>query len=157
MSHVIALLGARGTGKTTLARELTRILSSRGMDVALVPDALPWPSAAEAGAWPSSLLSVAAWRKVVDLQAEKVASARASHEVTLIDTPAFMAAAFSAVYGEFSPDAASLREQADALGVAVGDSPYRAQFGMLHGVSSVFYLVQSLLGLALIWKAAGIR
>ena len=47
--------------------------------------------------------------------------------------------------------------EADALGVAVGDSPYRAQFGMLHGISSVFYLVQSLLGLALIWKAAGVR
>lgn len=60
-------------------------------------------------------------------------------------------------YFGLQPFMASLRAQADALGVAVGDSPYRAQFGMLHGVSSVFYLVQSLLGLALIWKAAGIR
>ncbi|PLC39958.1 DUF4149 domain-containing protein [Ralstonia pickettii] len=60
-------------------------------------------------------------------------------------------------YFGLQPFMASLRAQADALGVAVGDSPYRAQFGMLHGVSSVFYLVQSLLGLVLIWKAAGAR
>ena len=60
-------------------------------------------------------------------------------------------------YFGLQPFMASLRAQADALGVAVGDSPYRARFGMLHGVSSVFYLVQSLLGLMLIWKAAGIR
>jgi uncharacterized membrane protein YfcA len=60
-------------------------------------------------------------------------------------------------YFGLQPFMASLRAQADALGVAVGDSPYRAQFGMLHGVSSVFYLVESLLGLALIWKSAGAR
>ena len=60
-------------------------------------------------------------------------------------------------YFGLQPFMASLREQAAAQGLAVGDSAYRAQFGMLHGVSSAFYLVQSLLGLALIWKAAGIR
>ena len=60
-------------------------------------------------------------------------------------------------YFGLQPFMASLREQADALGVAVGDSPFRARFGMLHGVSSAFYLVQSLLGFILIWKAAGIR
>jgi hypothetical protein len=60
-------------------------------------------------------------------------------------------------YFGLQPFMASLRAQADALGVAVGDSPYCAQFGMLHGVSSVFYLVESLLGLALIWKSAGAR
>lgn len=60
-------------------------------------------------------------------------------------------------YFGLQPFMASLREQAEVIGAAVGDSPYRAQFGMLHGVSSVFYLVESLLGLALIWKVAGIR
>jgi hypothetical protein len=60
-------------------------------------------------------------------------------------------------YFGLQPFMASLREQADALGVAVGDSPYRARFGMLHGISSVFYLVESLLGLVVVWKAAGIR
>ncbi|AMP37350.1 MULTISPECIES: DUF4149 domain-containing protein [Ralstonia solanacearum species complex] len=60
-------------------------------------------------------------------------------------------------YFGLQPFMASLREQAGALGVAVGDSPYRAQFGMLHGVSSVFYLVESLLGFVLIWKASGVR
>ncbi len=60
-------------------------------------------------------------------------------------------------YFGLQPFMASLREQAAAQGLAVGESAYRSQFGMLHGVSSVFYLVESLLGLVLIWKAAGIR
>ncbi|WP_104657829.1 DUF4149 domain-containing protein [Ralstonia insidiosa] len=60
-------------------------------------------------------------------------------------------------YFGLQPFMASLREQAAAQGLAVGDSAYRAQFGVLHGVSSVFYLVQSLFGLALIWKTAGIQ
>lgn len=60
-------------------------------------------------------------------------------------------------YFGLQPFMASLREQAEALGAVVGDSPYRAQFGMLHGVSSVFYLVESLLGLVLIWKVSGVR
>lgn len=36
-------------------------------------------------------------------------------------------------------------------GTDVGHSEYAARFGMLHGVSSLFYVVESLLGLALVW------
>lgn len=31
-SHVIALVGAESTGKTTVAREVTRVLTGRGID-----------------------------------------------------------------------------------------------------------------------------
>lgn len=39
-SHVIALVGAESTGKTTLARELARVLAGRGVDAVMVPEAL---------------------------------------------------------------------------------------------------------------------
>lgn len=51
----------------------------------------------------------------------------------------------------------SLRQKASALGMAVSASPYRGQFGMLHGVSSGFYLLQSLLALALVWRSSAPR
>ncbi|CAG9186612.1 DUF4149 domain-containing protein [Cupriavidus pinatubonensis] len=55
------------------------------------------------------------------------------------------------------PFMGSLKEKATALGVGVSESPFRAQFGMLHGVSSGFYLLQSLLALALVWRASAPR
>ena len=55
------------------------------------------------------------------------------------------------------PFMGNLKEKALALGVGVSESPYKAQFGMLHGVSSVFYLLQSLLALALVWRASAPR
>lgn len=45
-----------------------------------------------------------------------------------------------------------LRNKAAAMGVAVSESPYKTQFGMLHGVSGSIYLLQSLLGIVLIWR-----
>ncbi|MDR3397454.1 MAG: DUF4149 domain-containing protein [Pandoraea sp.] len=50
------------------------------------------------------------------------------------------------------PFMADLRAQAEASGVEIGQSPLAARFGMLHGVSSGIYLLQSLLGIALIWR-----
>lgn len=38
--QLIVLLGAPGTGKTTTARELTRILRARGVDALMLPDGL---------------------------------------------------------------------------------------------------------------------
>jgi hypothetical protein len=55
------------------------------------------------------------------------------------------------------PFMGSLKDKALALGVGVSDSPYKAQFGMLHGVSSAFYLLHSLLALALVWRASAPR
>ncbi|MBA5819394.1 DUF4149 domain-containing protein, partial [Escherichia coli] len=37
-------------------------------------------------------------------------------------------------------------------GTDIANSPYASRFGMLHGASSVFYLVESVLGLMLIWR-----
>lgn len=48
-----------------------------------------------------------------------------------------------------------LKNKAMALGMPVSLSPYKTQFGILHGVSGVFYLVQSLLGVWLVWRLAG--
>ncbi|HYD94655.1 MAG TPA: DUF4149 domain-containing protein [Noviherbaspirillum sp.] len=52
-------------------------------------------------------------------------------------------------YFGLQPFMAALKEAAGAAGMQ-GES--RAQFGILHGVASTFYLVQSLLGAALVWK-----
>lgn len=57
-------------------------------------------------------------------------------------------------YFGVQPFMADLKEKAELLGVGVSESPYKARFGMLHGVSSVFYLVQSLLALTLIWRVS---
>lgn len=48
------------------------------------------------------------------------------------------------------PMVAALREAAGPGGVA--GSPVAARFGMLHGVSMLIYLVQSVLAVVLVWK-----
>ncbi|RZI43014.1 DUF4149 domain-containing protein [Herbaspirillum sp. HC18] len=53
-------------------------------------------------------------------------------------------------YFGLQPFMAALKETAGPGGVMPEES--RAQFGILHGIASVFYLIQSLLGVALIWK-----
>jgi len=60
-------------------------------------------------------------------------------------------------YFGIQPFMEGLKVKAQALGVGVSESPYKSQFGMLHGVSSAFYLVQSLLALALVWRASAPR
>jgi hypothetical protein len=52
-------------------------------------------------------------------------------------------------YFGLQPFMASLKEA--AVG-GVMDATARSRFGMLHGVASVFYLIQSILGGLLIWK-----
>lgn len=48
------------------------------------------------------------------------------------------------------PFMAALREQAGSSGVMASDA--KMQFGILHGLSSALYLIQSLLGVVLILK-----
>jgi hypothetical protein len=55
-------------------------------------------------------------------------------------------------YFGVQPFMETLRHQAAALGVAVSESPYKTQFGMLHGISGSIYLLQSILGIVLIWR-----
>jgi hypothetical protein len=51
----------------------------------------------------------------------------------------------------------SLRDQALYLGLSVRESSNAILFSRLHGVSSTIYLIEALLGLALIWKASAIK
>ena len=53
-------------------------------------------------------------------------------------------------YFALQPWMNGLRLAAQAAGTDVGHSMYRTQFGVLHGVSSLFYLVESLLGIGLV-------
>ncbi|PLZ03070.1 DUF4149 domain-containing protein [Burkholderia sp. WAC0059] len=57
-------------------------------------------------------------------------------------------------YFALQPFMNALRVAAMNAGVDVGHSPYAQRFGMLHGVSSVFYLVESVLGIALVWLSS---
>lgn len=53
-------------------------------------------------------------------------------------------------YFGLQPFMSALREAAGPGGVM--EPGARTQFGILHGMSSAFYLIQSLLGGALVWK-----
>lgn len=55
-------------------------------------------------------------------------------------------------YFALQPFMNALRVAAMDAGTDISNSPYASRFGMLHGVSSVFYLVESVLGLMLIWR-----
>ena len=47
----------------------------------------------------------------------------------------------------------SLRDQALYLGLSVRESTYAVLFNRLHGVSSMLFMIQAILGLALVWRA----
>ncbi|MFC0398579.1 DUF4149 domain-containing protein [Paraburkholderia rhizosphaerae] len=55
-------------------------------------------------------------------------------------------------YFAVEPFMNALRIAAQEAGTDVSHSVYASRFGMLHGVSSLFYLIESLLALALVWK-----
>jgi hypothetical protein len=54
-------------------------------------------------------------------------------------------------YFALQPFMNALRVAAMNAGMDIGNSPYASRFAMLHGVSSVIYLIESLLGVALVW------
>lgn len=54
-------------------------------------------------------------------------------------------------YFALQPFMDALRVQAHAQGLDLANSPYAARFGLLHGVSTVFYVVETILGLVLVW------
>jgi uncharacterized membrane protein len=55
-------------------------------------------------------------------------------------------------YFALQPFMNALRVAAMEAGTDIAHSAYASRFGMLHGISSLFYLVESVLGLMLIWK-----
>lgn len=54
-------------------------------------------------------------------------------------------------YFVLQPFMDGLREAARAAGLELAHSPYAARFGLLHGIAMLFYLAETLLGLALAW------
>ncbi|MGF6263178.1 glucan phosphoethanolaminetransferase (alkaline phosphatase superfamily) [Paraburkholderia youngii] len=54
-------------------------------------------------------------------------------------------------YFALQPFMNAMRVAALEAGADVGHSVYATRFGILHGVSSLFYLIESLLGAALVW------
>jgi uncharacterized membrane protein len=58
-------------------------------------------------------------------------------------------------YFGLQPFMNALRVAALNAGTDVGHSAYASRFGLLHGVSSLFYLVESFFGLALVWMLPG--
>ncbi|MGN6082678.1 DUF4149 domain-containing protein [Trinickia sp.] len=54
-------------------------------------------------------------------------------------------------YFALQPFMDALREAARAAGLDLAHSPYAARFGLLHGVATVFYVAETLLGLVLAW------
>jgi uncharacterized membrane protein len=52
----------------------------------------------------------------------------------------------------FIPYMNSLRQEALLLGIPVMASPSASLFGRLHGISSGLFLIQSLLGLWMVWR-----
>jgi len=48
----------------------------------------------------------------------------------------------------------ALRQEAIELGLAVMQSPMAQSFKRLHGVSSVLYLLQSVVGLVILWRVS---
>lgn len=54
-------------------------------------------------------------------------------------------------YFALQPFMNAIRVAALEAGTDVGHSAYATRFGILHGVSSLFYLIESLLGVALVW------
>ncbi len=55
-------------------------------------------------------------------------------------------------YFALEPFMNAIRIAALAAGTDVAHSPDATRFGVLHGVSSLFYLIESLLAVALVWK-----
>ena len=55
-------------------------------------------------------------------------------------------------YFALQPFMNAIRMAALAAGTDVAHSPDAVRFGVLHGVSSLFYLIESLLAIALVWK-----
>ena len=55
-------------------------------------------------------------------------------------------------YYALQPFMNAMRMNAMQAGVDIAHSTYASRFGMLHGVSSLFYLVESVLGLWLVWR-----
>jgi len=92
-AHIIAILGAECTGKSTLAKFLCQELAKVGVDAVVVPEALRsfcdvHGRAPEAEEQPA----------LAQVQSDAIASASGQHAVVLADTTALMTAMYSDLY-----------------------------------------------------------
>ena len=104
-SHIIALVGAESTGKTTLAQELVRVQRARGVDAVMVPEALR-EFCAQHGRTPSQ----AEQAGIAAEQTRRIAQAAASHALVLADTTALM----TAIYSDYIFGDVALYKQAES-------------------------------------------
>ncbi|KMY85823.1 putative transmembrane protein [Candidatus Paraburkholderia calva] len=58
-------------------------------------------------------------------------------------------------YFGLQPFMNSLRVAAQEAGTDFASLPYAQQFGILHGVSSAIYVIESLFGIVLVWRLPG--
>lgn len=89
-SHVIALVGAESTGKTTLAREVTRVLAGRGVDAVMVSEALR-DFCVQHGRTPRQHEQAG----IAAEQTRRIHDAAQQHSVVLADTTALTIAIYS--------------------------------------------------------------
>ena len=90
MGQVVAIVGAESTGKSTLALELHRVLTARGMSVALVTEALR-DFCDQHGRTPR----VDEQAAIAAEQSRRIHEAAATHALVLADTTALMIAVYS--------------------------------------------------------------
>ena len=112
------------------------------------------PDRALAGSIAGSLFRVEAWVSVacgLSLLVLLFWDRRVEHRRFCIISVVLMLMCLTVGYFGLQPFMAALRETA-ALNGGVMDEAARSRFGLLHGVASVIYLVQSLIGVALVLK-----
>jgi len=106
--QVIALLGAESTGKTTLARELTRILASRGMNAVMVPEALRL-FCDQHGRTPMQHEQA----MIAAEQTRQIEQGRQAYRIVVADTTALMTAVYSDhIFNDSSLYAQALQDHA---------------------------------------------
>lgn len=108
--RIITVVGAESTGKTTLVRELTRILRARGIDAVMVGEALREVCERE-GRTPRVDEQMA----IAQVQTERIAAAARAHALVLADTSALMTAVYSDyIFGDTSLYPQAERDHAQA-------------------------------------------
>ena len=109
MGLVVAILGAQGTGKTTLATSLGEALRREGHDVAVVPDSL-----GEFREHAQRMPRMDEQRVIADEQTRRIAAAAGAHNIVVADTSALMVAVYSdQVFGDpslYEPAVAAHRQ-----------------------------------------------
>jgi len=123
-ARVVALLGAESTGKTTLAGEIGRALTGRGLRVAVVGEALR-EFCIEHGRTPRRDEQSA----IADEQSRRIDIAATAAEIVVADTTALMIAVYSDfVFGDPSlyAIAEAWQSRCDLTLVTALDLPWRA-------------------------------